>query len=157
MEKKRADIDRLSSILEKEGFSPVPARVYVYLLFCGNDGCDFDELVQYFNVSKSAISNALNLLQSKSFVDSRTFGGQRKRNFFALISGASQETTSVVKLERIASFFTELKNTRKIDDAFGCELENISLLCNMFRAEIPIIIERWKNLIKEQNKTKDAQ
>lgn len=156
MEKKRADIDRLSSILEKEEFSPVAARVYVYLLFCGNEGCDFDEIVNYFSVSKSAISNALNLLQSKSLVDSRTFGGQRKRNFFALLSGASQETTSVLKLERIASFFTELKNTRNINDKFSCELENVALLCNMFRAEFPIIIERWKNLIKEQNKTKDS-
>lgn len=157
MEKKRADIDKLSSILEKEEFSPVAARVYVYLLFCGNDGSDFDELVHYFSVSKSAISNALNTLQSKNLVDSRTFVGQRKRNFFAVLSGASQETTSVLKLERIAEFFTALKNTRNIDDAFGCELGNVALLCNMFRAEIPIIIERWKNLIKEQNKAKNAQ
>lgn len=151
MEKKREEIESFSSILEKEGFSPVAARVYVYLLLSGDEGGEFDDLVQYFNVSKSAISNALNYLQLRKMIDYRTIGGQRKRNFFVDLDAACKDATSTLKLEKIASFYSEICHIRNKKDEYSKKLKNLSLLCKMFSAEIPIIIERWRNMVKEEN------
>lgn len=153
MEHKRENIIHLSQVLEKElSFSPVMARVYVYLLITGEIGAEFDDLVQYFNVSKSAVSNALNQLQARQMVHYKTLEGQRKRHFFVDLDAAHRDATSTKRVDQIADFYDEIQETRGEKDAFCTKLSNLSLLCRLFSAEIPIIVERWKQLIK-QNKT----
>lgn len=81
MEKYRIKIEELSSILEKKNFSPVAARIILYLLIHPENEATFEELNNYYKVSKSAISNALKMLENSMLIESKTKEGARKRYF----------------------------------------------------------------------------
>lgn len=147
MEQYRAEIEDFSAGLEQQGFSPVVARVYLYLLFVGDEGAEFEDLTQFFSVSKSAVSNALKHLSEKNIVHFKTYGGQRKRRFYIDLDTIQREATSSLKLEAISAFFYALADKRNKDDEYTQKLKNLALLIKMFCAEIPLIVQRWKNII----------
>lgn len=75
-------VEKIGVFLEKAvNFQPVPARIAGYLLLSEPPYKTFDEIREYLNVSKSAVSQALNLLISQSFIDYITLPGDRKRYF----------------------------------------------------------------------------
>lgn len=138
--------------MEKMGLPPIAARIYVYLILCSEPGAVFKDLVKFFNVSKSAISNALKLLNSAEMVDSKTIGGQRKRYFFIDFSKSLNEEFISTRFRIVSNMLDELKKVRNINDDFAQELDNASLLYKMLLVEIPIILERWKRTIEINSK-----
>lgn len=63
-------------------YPPCVSRVLAYLMFDFNhDGVTFDELLQYFDVSKSSISCALKFLEEKGHISSFNKEDFRKRFF----------------------------------------------------------------------------
>lgn len=149
MEQYRSDIEDFSVMWEQQGLSPVVTRVFLYLLFSGDEGAEFEDLIQYFNVSKSSVSNALNHLKQKNLIYFKTTGGQRKRRFYVDLDNIQNETTSSLKLETISNFFSELADKRNIHDDYTKKIRDLALLIKMFSAEIPLIVQRWKNIIKD--------
>lgn len=149
MEQYRSDIEDFSVMWEQQGLSPVVTRVFLYLLFSGDEGAEFEDLIQYFNVSKSAVSNALNHLKQKNLIYFKTTGGQRKRRFYVDLDNIQDETTSSLKLETISTFFSELADKRNVEDDYTKKIRDLALLIKMFSAEIPLIVQRWKNIIKD--------
>lgn len=152
MEEHRSKIEHYGGVMEKMGLTPVAARVYVYLLFGAGPGATFDELVTYFKVSKSAVSNALKTLETTGMADSKTFGGQRKRYFFINFKNTFNEEFMAARFRIVSDMLEDIKSTRNIDDAFAKELEEASLLYRMLLVEIPIILERWKRTLELDNK-----
>lgn len=152
MEQFRNEIEHYGIIMEKMGLPPIAARIYVYLILCSEPGAVFKDLVKFFNVSKSAISNALKLLNSAEMVDSKTIGGQRKRYFFIDFSKSLNEEFISTRFRIVSNMLDELKKVRNINDDFAQELDNASLLYKMLLVEIPIILERWKRTIEINSK-----
>ncbi|WMJ73703.1 hypothetical protein RCC89_11085 [Cytophagaceae bacterium ABcell3] len=146
MEQHREKIEHYGVIMEGMGLSPVAARVFVYLLLSPNQLVTFDDLVNYFNVSKSAISNAIKWLTTSQMIEAKTIGGQRKRYFSADFKVFYNEQQMSQKFSLMHTLLDDVRATRGLDDEFGKELDNISTLYKMLMVEIPIIIERWKRM-----------
>lgn len=152
MEQHREKIEQYGVVLEKMGFTPVAARVFVYLLLCPGFHATFDELVNYFKVSKSAVSNAMKMLVNTKIVDTKTKGGQRKRYFFVNFAGMLSKDQILGKMNLFYNMLEDIRKTRNIKDEFDKELSNASVFYKMMMIEFPIILERWKISIEFNEK-----
>lgn len=140
--------------MESMGLTPVAARIYIYLMLSEEHQATFEQMVDYFGVSKSAVSNALKMLESVKMVDAKTIGGQRKRYFSVNMKAMFSEEYLSTRIKAFYNILDDIRNTRKADDDFSGELEDISALYKMMLFEIPLILERWKRTIalKQQRK-----
>lgn len=153
MEKYRSKIEKHGVMMESMGLSPVAARVFVYLLFNQQDQATFDDMVNYFNVSKSAVSNALKFLLAVSMIESKTIGGQRKRYFYINFKKMLDQQEMTSRFQNYCLMLDDIRSSRGLDDDFAHELTNVSSLYKMMIVEFPIILERWKNINIQNNKT----
>ncbi|MBZ4188532.1 GbsR/MarR family transcriptional regulator [Niabella beijingensis] len=64
------------------GLPPLNAKIYVYMMLdLKADGYTFDELLEKFNVSKSSLSNSLQMLVQNKYVEYITPIDSRKRYY----------------------------------------------------------------------------
>ncbi|HDR88748.1 MAG TPA: HTH domain-containing protein [Bacteroidetes bacterium] len=80
-QQQRELVERIGVINEKLGLQPVAARVNALLLVSEKNRLTFDEIQEELQVSKSSVSNAINLLLSTGQIDYITLPGERKRYF----------------------------------------------------------------------------
>lgn len=74
-------VEDMGVTFEKTGHSPMAARIFSFLLLAEPAYQSFDEIREFLGASKSAVSNALTLLQHEGIVSYLTFNGDRKRYF----------------------------------------------------------------------------
>lgn len=148
LERLRGEIEKHAKTMEELGLSPVPARVYVYLMFGSPPGTTFEELVTYFSISKSAVSNALKMLQTVGMVDSRTLGGKRRRYFYVEFGKTFSQRYLTSKFTMMMDLVDDVRKLRGKDDLFGKQLEHAALFYRMLLVEMPIVLERWKRTIE---------
>ncbi|WP_051350366.1 GbsR/MarR family transcriptional regulator [Dyadobacter alkalitolerans] len=146
MENHRDKIELYGVVMEGMGLSPVAARVFVYLLFSHQDQATFDDMVSYFKVSKSAISNALKFLMAVNMIESKTIGGQRRRYFHVNFKKMLDQQEMTSRFKSYSAMLDDIASSRGQDDEFAKELANASSLYKMMIVEFPIILERWKQL-----------
>ena len=113
MEEKRDKIEEKASILEKLGMTPVAARVYIYFFYSPDYSATFDDLLNYFKVSKSAISNAIKYLEMLGMINSATKAGQRRRYFNVNIDGIINSESAIKKVAIMKTLFKQIKIDRK--------------------------------------------
>lgn len=148
MEKHRKKIEEYGDVMEKMGLAPVASRVFGYLLLAGDEGAAFDDLVAFFGVSKSAISNALKMLTATGMASSRTSGGQRKRSFYVNLKGLFNEQMMTQKYVQFFSLLDDARKVRNVQDVFANDLEDVAVLYKMLLVEFPIVLERWRRTIE---------
>ncbi|NOY38346.1 MAG: MarR family transcriptional regulator [Chlorobi bacterium] len=78
----REHAEEMGRIFEKMGFTPMQGRILAYLAAVAGGTQSFEEILQFFNTSKSTVSNSLNYLLSAGLIDYKTRIGERKRYFF---------------------------------------------------------------------------
>ncbi|WP_212004441.1 GbsR/MarR family transcriptional regulator [Chitinophaga sp. HK235] len=154
MEKYRDRIEKISIAMESLGLTPVAARVYIYLLLSEEHQATFEQIVDYFKVSKSAVSNALKMLESVKMIESKTIGGQRKRYFSANLQTILREEYMTARVKVFFDIMDDIRSIREVDDAFSKELEDVSMLYKMMMVEIPILLERWRRTVALNRKDK---
>jgi len=148
VEKLRQKIEEAASVWEQIGLTPVAARVYAYLLYAAHYSTTFEDLADYFNVSKSAISNAIKYLTLAGMVASKTKDGQRKR-FFGADLNYLINTDNITKRNKLfIATFQQILKDRKSNDALKKDLEDIIIYFEMAISEYPGFIDRWKKRIK---------
>lgn len=140
--------------MENMGLSPVAARIFIYLLLSEQHQATFEQMVGYFGVSKSAVSNALKMLEAALMVEAKTIGGQRKRYFSISMHNMFSEAALSQKIKEFYTILDDIRSMRKVDDDFNAELEDISELYKMMLFEIPLILERWKRTVELKRKNK---
>lgn len=140
--------------MEAMGLTPVASRVFVYLLLSEQHQATFEHMVEYFGVSKSAISNALKMLEAVKMVDAKTIGGQRKRYFSVSMKTMFSEDYLSRKIKEFYTILDDARNIRQANDELNDELEDISSLYKMMLFEIPLILERWKRTVELKKKNK---
>lgn len=68
--------------MEASNLPPLASKIFAFLLVnFSKGGHTFDELVELFNVSKSSVSNSLNLLLKYEFIIQSNKIGERKRRY----------------------------------------------------------------------------
>lgn len=150
LEKHREKIEEYAIAMEQMGLTPVASRVYAYLLFSGGEGITFEELLDYFKVSKSAISNAIKLLDTSGMIISKTRGGQRKRFFYPDMKLFFSEELVSSRMNTFLKVVTDMQKERGKDDQFNTELKNIAILYKMMLDGLVVIIQKWKNTVQQE-------
>jgi DNA-binding transcriptional regulator GbsR (MarR family) len=75
-------IEETGKVFEKFGLTPMQGRIIAYFTVSDPPEKTFDELVKYFQASKSSVSNSLNYLLQNKIIDYKTFAADRKRYFY---------------------------------------------------------------------------
>jgi DNA-binding transcriptional regulator GbsR (MarR family) len=148
VEENRDRIEVHGVVMERMGMTPVASRVFVYLLLCGSEGAIFEDLISFFKVSKSAVSNALKMLTASGMVASKTFGGQRRRFFYVNMRSLFNEKEMTEKYRQFFNILEDVRQARNIEDSFDKDLADVSVLYKMLLFEFPIILERWKQTVE---------
>lgn len=78
----RETIEEAGKVFEKFDLTPMQGRIVAYFTISDPPEKTFDELVKFFNASKSSVSNSLNYLLQTKIIDYKTFASDRKRYFF---------------------------------------------------------------------------
>ena len=78
----RDTIEETGKVFEKFGLTPMQGRILAFFTLSDPPEKTFDELVSYFEASKSSVSNSLNYLLQNKIIDYKTFASDRKRYFF---------------------------------------------------------------------------
>ncbi|MFO7790479.1 MAG: GbsR/MarR family transcriptional regulator [Bacteroidota bacterium] len=81
IQKQKELIETIGRRNEQEGMQPVASRIMALLMVMDKEHFTFDEIVEELNISKSAASVGLKILQLKDFIEYETRPGDRKRYF----------------------------------------------------------------------------
>lgn len=142
MEKFREKIEKFGYLFEKHGMTPVASRIVFYLFLHPDGEATFEELVQYFRVSKSAVSNALKMLQLMEMIAVKTKSGVRKRYFTARLDYYFAPETVLKSYREMRLVLEELVALRR-KDSVSDKLENIAGLIGMLEQEYPQLYTKW--------------
>jgi DNA-binding transcriptional regulator GbsR (MarR family) len=83
MEEKFRDIvGETGKLLEKFGLTPMQGRIVAYLTVCEPPEKTFEDILKFFTVSKSSVSNSINYLLQARILDYKIYPNDRKRYFF---------------------------------------------------------------------------
>lgn len=134
-------------MLEKVGFSPVASRLYLFLLFAKQNEATFDELIDYFRVSKSAVSNGLKFLQTVHLVLPVTKNGQRKRYFKVDLEGNTGISHALSRLNEMKGMLEDIAKTKGISGKKD-DLSKLIVYYEMMIEEYPTILEKWRRTVK---------
>jgi DNA-binding transcriptional regulator GbsR (MarR family) len=141
MEQYREKIETYGNFYEKQGFSPVASRVLVYLFLHPDGEATFDEMVQYFKVSKSAISNAIKILLLMDAVTEKTKSGGRKRYFRATIEKMFSPENAIKGYRDARLMFEDLRKLRKKKDDISDELLKATSFIKLLESEYAKLYE----------------
>jgi DNA-binding transcriptional regulator GbsR (MarR family) len=75
-------IEETGKVFEKLGMTPMQGRIVAYFTISDPPEKTFDELVKYFQASKSSVSNSLSFLLQNKIIDYKTYSSDRKRYFY---------------------------------------------------------------------------
>jgi len=99
----REAIEETGKVFEKFDLTPMQGRIVAYFTVSDPPEKTFDDLVKYFNASKSSVSNSLNYLLQNKIIDYKTFASDRKRYFYVT------DSFFKVYFEKILANVIELK------------------------------------------------
>ena len=75
-------IEETGKVFEKFGMTPMQGRIVAYFTVSDPPEKTFDDLVKYFQASKSSVSNSLSFLLQNKIIDYKTYSADRKRYFY---------------------------------------------------------------------------
>jgi len=81
LNKQKELIETLGRFYDKKGLQPVAGRILGLLSIMDKEQFTFDEIVSELQISKSAVSIALTLLENRGMIEYSTRTGDRKRYF----------------------------------------------------------------------------
>ncbi len=152
MERYREEIERLSTTFsEKDGMPPVCGRIINYLFLKPDAEATFEELITYFQVSKSAVSNALKMLEQRGVVISKTRYGQRKRYFSINVNIDDILNVISEKHIQMKGYVHEIIQLRSSDTEVDKNLRNVLKLINLINEKYPQIIAEFRNQLNNEN------
>lgn len=141
-------VEKLGVMLEGPGVQPAAARVLALLLVSDKLELTFDDIREALNLSKSATSNALNLMAYADKLEYFTKPGDRKRYFRSRINcwkdGVAEKFNEFGELKLILN---EVLDQRSKDTPeFNANLSALIDLFEFLGKELPSLFEKWAAL-----------
>lgn len=153
-EQQRELIEQLGIYHENNGFQPAVARVVGLLLVSDKPELSFDEISDTLGISKSATSNALNMLLNTGHIEYTTFPGDRKRYF--KIRSANWQDVFSKKMEELSVLNGLLKRVLEVrkreNPAYDIKLRDFIGFLDYLKQQLPTLIAQWDAEKKEVNK-----
>lgn len=145
-EKQKVLIEKIGVVTEREGIQPAAARIIGLLYVSDKTELTFEEILQALRISKSAASNALNLLLQTKRIEYTTFTGDRKRYFRIKIANWREGFTK--KMEDMTSFSQLLKEVLKERTPetveFNKGLEELADFMTYVNNQLPGLLDSWE-------------
>jgi DNA-binding transcriptional regulator GbsR (MarR family) len=139
-------VEKLGVMFEGPGLQPAAARITALLIVADKVELSFDEIRETLKLSKSATSNAVNLLLNVKRIDYITKPGDRKRYFRSDIAhwkdGMNEKFKEMAKL----SFVLKEVLSQRPDSTPDFN-ENLSEMISLFEyifKEIPGLFKAWE-------------
>lgn len=146
-EKKKELIEQIGVFHEQRGMQLLMGRILGLLMVLDEAEATFEEIVDYLNVSKSAVSNALNFMQIQNKVKYKTKPGERKRYFYLKIDDWENDMQDQIsEITKGTQFLNEVIAVRKDQKPeFTCKLEELCEFLEYVKSKIPSLFEGFKN------------
>ncbi|MGB0369459.1 MAG: GbsR/MarR family transcriptional regulator [Flavobacteriales bacterium] len=141
-------VEELGVLVERFGRTPLEARVFSYLLLSEPPYRSFDDIREFLQASKSAVSNALSVLQRDDSVTYKTFSGDRKRYFMVNVKEWDKKLmNSARNLSAFNVLLSEVLDYRKGSEhqEFNNDIQNLFDFQVYLSQEIDKAIEAWKS------------
>lgn len=153
-EKQLQLVERLGLIIQRSGIQPAASRIYALLMVSDVIELTFEQLYETLNLSKSATSNALSLLQQIKRVEYLTRPGDRKR-YFKLKSANWKEDceTEFKNLTEMRIAMQEVLNQRTDKTPkFNTKIAELIDLFEFINRRIPPLFEEWEKEYQKRKK-----
>jgi DNA-binding transcriptional regulator GbsR (MarR family) len=151
-EKQKSMIEKIGISFEKVGMQPAAARVMGLLYVADRTELTFDEITDYLQISKSATSNAINLLLQTEQIEYTTFPGDRKRYFGLKISNWREGFAK--KIEGMTSFAFLLRQVLEVrtkeTPEFNASLEELINFMDYIHLQLPKLLQEWEDMKNKQ-------
>ncbi|WP_186755859.1 GbsR/MarR family transcriptional regulator [Echinicola salinicaeni] len=147
-DKEQEIIERIGVFFEKKGHQPILGRIMGLLLVLDRAEATFDEIREYLSVSKSAVSNALTLLQSLDRVEYTTKPGERKRYFRLKVRNWRKDMQDDMNgIFRISVLLKEVMEVRSNSNSeFNHCISDFQNFIEFMKEEMPKLIEKYDRL-----------
>jgi DNA-binding transcriptional regulator GbsR (MarR family) len=145
-EKQKELIESFGVLQEQMGMAPAAARVNALLTIADDNEISFDEIRETLNLSKSATSNALNVLLSLENVGYKTKSGDRKRYFYSkLDQWKTKFKKDMLGLNNYNTLLKEIhKNRTPKSKEYNDKLNELTDFMEYFITETVEIIDNWE-------------
>ncbi|MDO6435954.1 hypothetical protein Q4534_00990 [Cyclobacterium sp. 1_MG-2023] len=143
-------IERIGVFFETKGNQPILGRIIGLLMVADDAEATFEDIQKCLFVSKSAVSQALTLLQSQNKVEYITKPGERKRYFRLKIrnwkTDIQEDMKNVFKFNDVLEEIIAMRGDK--NEEFNKYLVEVSNFMKFLKAELPILIESYKKSCK---------
>jgi DNA-binding transcriptional regulator GbsR (MarR family) len=143
---KKELIEKIGVFQEQKGIQPLMGRIIGLLLVLDEAEATFEEIIDHLNVSKSAVSNALNVLQIQNKIAYRTKPGERRRYFYLKIDNWEKDLEKdFEEIAKISDFLKEvlvLRSNKKPE--FNRDVENLCQFMEYFKNQIPSLFVEFE-------------
>lgn len=151
-EKQKELVEKIGIVTEREGMQPAAARIVALLYVADNPELTFEEILSALRISKSAASNALNLLLQTGRIEYTTFSGDRKRYFRLKIANWREGFSK--KMEEMTSFsqllVEVLKERNSETKEFNKNLAELADFMTYVNNQLPGLLANWEKSRKGQ-------
>ncbi|GMQ30766.1 GbsR/MarR family transcriptional regulator [Algoriphagus confluentis] len=139
-------IERIGVFHEQRGMQPLMGRIFGLLLVLEEAEATFDEIVDYLNVSKSAVSNALNILQLQGHIAYKTKPGERKRYFFLTMDKWEEAMEKeLCDISQVSSFMKDvLKERGNEKPEFNHHLQDLCNFMEFLKNKVPALFKEFR-------------
>lgn len=145
-EKQQTLIERIGVFQEKTGMQPVAGRIIGLLYVSDKPELTFDEIREVLGISKSATSNALNLLQHLNRLDYITYSGDRRR-YFRLNLNRWRELV-IKEIDAVTDFSDTLMEVvaerTKETPEYNQDLKDLADFLQYLNKEMPKLLKQWE-------------
>ncbi|MDX5420609.1 MAG: MarR family transcriptional regulator [Hymenobacteraceae bacterium] len=145
-EKQQELIERIGVFQEKTGMQPVAGRIIGLLYVSDRPELTFDEIREVLGISKSATSNALNLLQHLNRLDYITYSGDRKRYFrLKLDRWRSLVLKEIDSITDLSVTLREVVAERTGETPeYNQDIQELADFLKYMHQELPKLLQKWE-------------
>lgn len=139
-------VEKLGVLNERGGLQPVASRVLALMLVADRTEITFDEIREILSISKSAASNAINLLLNTDKITYITKPGDRRRYFKSSIkSWKNNVQARLAGLEYMSSLFNEVLAQRPAETAeFNKSMKEVIDFLDFMAERIPALYQEFE-------------
>jgi DNA-binding transcriptional regulator GbsR (MarR family) len=137
---------------EQHGIPPMEARIMSLLVICDQPELTFDQIRELLSISKSATSNALNMLLLTQKIIYRTRPGDRKRYFASnIVRWQESISEGFTKMLDVVVVLKEAAAQRTPETPeFNHQLNEFIAFVEYLNQEFPRLFLEWRNRNTQQ-------
>jgi DNA-binding transcriptional regulator GbsR (MarR family) len=144
-------VERIGIVCDKDGMPPLAGRMVGFFMLAEPPHKTFDELAEFLQASKSAISTTLRFLEGQGMVEYITFPGDRKRYFRLSVDSWDKVVMGKMDfLKMMHARVSEALQARSNDyPEFNMGLKAMMCLYEIFLEGLPKMIDLWQKRVQE--------